>query len=151
MEVRPRENDPDIGTAWLVLAHAPFIGAAIAASALSVTLALFVFETTRERRGDRTLQALAIAWNVVCFLIATWTVYAIALTWRTAQRYREQIFGNFAFGTLMLIVVAMAAVNAWSCCVSARHACTEYRARRSPHLLPVYRHTQQRHFLGGYS
>jgi hypothetical protein len=124
-ETRPRGDDPDIGTAWLVLSHGAFLGASVGASALAVTLILFVFETSADRRRDCMLQALAIGWNVVSFLISAWTAFAITRTWQTALLYSQQIFGHFEFATLMFVAVALAvalaAVNIWSCVIAVNY------------------------------
>jgi hypothetical protein len=121
-ETRPKDHDPDIGTAWLVLSHGAFLTASVGASALAVSLMLFVFETTHERRLNCALRALAIGWNAASFLISAWTVFAISQTWRAALRYREQIFGNFGFASLTFVAIALAAVNAWSCGMAATYS-----------------------------
>ena len=92
---------------------------------------LFVFETTERRRHNGLLRALAVGWNTVSFFISAWTAFAITQTWRAALRYREQIFGNFGFGSLMFIAITLAAVNLWSCVVAVTYARHE-RAHSAP-------------------
>ena len=119
------EQQPNVATAWLILSHGAFLGASIASTGLSLTLVVIAFGTTNA--FPRKLQRLAIAWNVLSFLISGWTVYAISATWRVSQRYKERIFDDFGDASLLFITIALACINLWS----AQMSVSSYRDHKN--------------------
>lgn len=106
----------DISTAWLLLSHGPLIGAALAASALSVAIVIFAVsavETTQRNGVLVPLLDLALGWHIGSTLITLWVIYAISTTWQTEHRYpmRQRIFGDFGFATLLFITLFLGGVN----------------------------------------
>lgn len=109
---------PDIATAWLVLSHGAFLGAAIAATAVSVGLIIVAYANAQINLfpGIRRLRRLAMGWNICSFLISAWTVYAISRTWQAGRRWpsKARIFDNFGYITLMLLAFSIALFNVWT-------------------------------------
>ena len=132
---------PDIGTAWLVLSHGPYLAASIAATSQSTSMITDAFRLLFEddviaskddkeiaNNGNRRSRPrlsrkmtylaseyvrLAIVWIVVSFVISLWTLYAIAKTWETAELFpeKDRIFATFGFSFLTLVTCIVALGN----------------------------------------
>lgn len=102
---------PDIGTAWLVLSHSGFLGAAITASAISA--ALFLLPEPKNLKTRRKKNALAILWTVVSLIISVWTLYAIHRTWEASHAYafNVRIFTDTSFMFLTMVTFAIGVAN----------------------------------------
>lgn len=105
-------NKPEIGTAWLVLSHAAFLGAGVACSALGAAL-LSIFVNDKDRS---TTKPLAIGWMVGGIFIFVWTIYAISMTWKAAKKIDKNrlIFNDFGFGFLTSLTLYLLATTIWS-------------------------------------
>jgi len=106
-------NIIDISSAWLVLSHGTFLSAALAASALSLTLYVLFFVVSPLKRLPSKVLDLAIGWNIVSFAISAWTVFAISKTWIAARKITNKIFDDFGFSFLMIVTIFIGAVNLW--------------------------------------
>ena len=106
---------PSISVAWLLISHGTFLGAAIAATGLSIGLIAVLFVDAFQRAHDR-IRRLAIAWNVASFLISLWTLYAISATWTASHLWprSQRIFGDFGFASLCLVTLVIALFNLWT-------------------------------------
>ena len=133
--------EPDAGSsfaeiqfsAFLVLSHGAFWGAAIAASAVSITIYLLLFTVARNTNLPQRVLAVAVGWNVVSVLISAWTVFAIASTWRSAARLPAnlRIFGNGGFGFLLLVTLLIASANLWTLAEISIDVCCRRRSLSS--------------------
>ena len=91
-------NQPEIGTAWLVLSHGVFLASQIAASNMGTTFL--------HKDLDQTLfKPLGIVWLLTSLLIGGWTFYAINSTFQAAKLIPEKtlIFGPPGFAFLFVV------------------------------------------------
>ena len=90
----------DVGTAWLLLSHAAWIAIPITTVLLS--------------KSFQHNKALAVAWLAAGVLFTIWTLYAVAMTWKSNQQVRNAVFGDPGFAFVVTLVIALAAVVIWS-------------------------------------
>jgi hypothetical protein len=106
----------DIGTAWLLLSHGAFLGATVGSAALAQSFLVFLEGSVTLKN---TVRGLSIMWAVASLVIAAWTIYAIAVTWRTSNEVRSPVFHPFAFASLILVVLLVVASNLWTLVILA--------------------------------
>lgn len=103
-----------IGTAWLVLSHAAWLGAALTAMSVGTSLIALVDK-------DRDLvRPMAIALVALGILLALWTVYAVAVTWNASRQLPVAIFSDLGFTFLLFVVLATLAMGIWCLVVVCR-------------------------------
>lgn len=102
------QNLPNISTAWLVLSHGPWVGAAIAL--MAITVAVYVAFIS----GFPNLRPLGVGLSVASLCVSLWTAYAVYVTGRVSMRFQYPIFGLGGVISLMAVVLIVAAVNLWT-------------------------------------
>lgn len=88
------KSQQDVGTAWLLLSHATWIALSISCVAMSVAF------------GDD--KPLAVAWCSGGLAFSVWTLYAVAMTWRSNRQVLNAVFGDIGFSFVVLLVVVVA-------------------------------------------
>lgn len=98
---------PDIGTAWLILSHGVFFGVQIATQALIIVIARHAID-----HRDRLVHfGMLISFGIFNLGIGIWTGHAIILTWLTANKFVEHVFGSGSFFFLLALDVILAVLN----------------------------------------
>ena len=103
---------PDIGTAWLLLSHGPFLACSMTATAIAISLLIFAYTRTNCHH-QKEFQRLAITWNIASSVVSLWTIYAIMKTWQSAEDWPQKvrIFDDFGFGFLSFVALLIALFN----------------------------------------
>jgi len=99
-----------IGTAWLVLSHGAWVGAALACFAIGLGM-LFVLEADGLR--DK-VKPNSIGWIATGIFVGLWTLYAISVTWRVSRQLPDAIFDDFGFSFLTVVVLVIIGMGVWS-------------------------------------
>ena len=98
-----------IQTAWLVLSHGAWVGSALTADGLGLSL-FPLFEGMLPREKIKPLSLGCISTGV---LLGIWTVYAIAVTWNASRQLEKPIFDDFGFAFLMFVTFAVIGISIW--------------------------------------
>src|SRR5512147_1642631 len=99
-----------IQTAWLVLSHGTWISASIGSTAISTGLALIV----KEPAFRAIVHPLSFAWSAISLVISVWTLYAIAVTWRTSRSLVSPVFDDFGFIFLSIVTLTVMGGTIWT-------------------------------------
>jgi len=99
-----------IGTAFLVLSHGAWVGAALACYAIGAGLILFFDGSPLRDKAKPN----AIGWVATGIFVGVWTIYAVAATWRASRKLDGAIFDDFGFSFLILVVLAVMGMGIWT-------------------------------------
>lgn len=108
----------DVGTAFLVLSHAGWVGTSLAATSIAIALLFFAANRILEG-GNGNLQIskmsrqLGIVACVTSFNLTLWTLYAEWRTWISADQWPidQRIFADAGFLFLMVVTVCVGIFN----------------------------------------
>jgi hypothetical protein len=107
---KPTYISPEIGTAWLLLSHAPWLMGSVTCLALATSFLVF-FEADTAFRAK--LKPFAIYTAVVGLLFDIWTGYAVAVTWKHNHLIANAVFGDFGFSFVMFLVANVLVLGIW--------------------------------------
>lgn len=101
-------HHPDITVAWLLLSHSGFIIASIAATSVSVSLAIVKFSSARFASE---LKSLAVIWNIGSLMMTLWTMNAIHITWKESLLADQKFFKTPSFASLGFVTLFFGLAN----------------------------------------
>jgi hypothetical protein len=112
-------DEPNVGTAWLLLSHAGWLGLSVTSLALSAFVENMNLAHPEKRQTSGS-SSLAVGSSVLAVASASWTVYAIVTTWISNTKVKKPVFGHAAFALVLVLAVYLAALAIWSLVVLAK-------------------------------
>lgn len=104
------DKTPNVGTAFLLLSHAGYLGVSMASLAFSAFVDnVGLNHPTKRSSNDK----IAIAAAVLSAALAVWTLFALITTWISNTKVKNAVFGHGGFITVMLITLLVLTISLW--------------------------------------
>lgn len=104
------DSTPNVGTAFLLLSHAGYLGVSLASLAFSAFVNNVGMNHPEKRAGN---ENLALGAGALSASLAIWTLYAVTTTWISNTKVKNAVFGHAGFATIMLITLFVVVLSLW--------------------------------------